>query len=60
MPQLTLNNGVKMPVLGFGVYQIPAEQTEQVVSDATFQGGGPGISPLLALRTRSRSCKCSR
>lgn len=25
-----------MPVLGFGVYQIPAEQTEQVVSDATF------------------------
>ena len=36
--QLTLNNGVKMPVLGFGVYQIPAEQTEQAVSDALAAG----------------------
>ena len=25
-PQVTLNNGVEMPILGFGVYQIPAEQ----------------------------------
>jgi 2,5-diketo-D-gluconate reductase A len=38
IPQLTLNNGVKMPVLGFGVYQIPAEQTEQAVSDALAAG----------------------
>ena len=38
IPQLTLNNGVKMPVLGFGVYQIPAEQTEQAVSDALVTG----------------------
>jgi 2,5-diketo-D-gluconate reductase A len=35
---VTLNNGVKMPVLGFGVYQIPAEQTEQAVSDALASG----------------------
>ena len=27
-----------MPVLGFGVYQIPAEQTEQVVLDALEAG----------------------
>jgi 2,5-diketo-D-gluconate reductase A len=27
-----------MPVLGFGVYQIPAEQTEQAVSDALVAG----------------------
>jgi 2,5-diketo-D-gluconate reductase A len=27
-----------MPVLGFGVYQIPAEQTEQAVSDALAAG----------------------
>ena len=33
IPQLTLNNGVEMPALGFGVYQIPAEQTEQAVTD---------------------------
>jgi 2,5-diketo-D-gluconate reductase A len=38
IPQLTLSNGVKMPVLGFGVYQIPAEQTEQAVSDALAAG----------------------
>ena len=30
--------GVQMPVLGFGVYQVPAEQTEQVVSDALAAG----------------------
>src|SRR3954463_2944425 len=34
IPQITLNNGVKMPVLGFGVYQIPPEETEQAVTDA--------------------------
>jgi 2,5-diketo-D-gluconate reductase A len=38
IPQLTLNNGVEMPALGFGVYQIPAEQTEQVVTDALAAG----------------------
>jgi 2,5-diketo-D-gluconate reductase A len=35
---MTLNNGVEMPVLGFGVYQIPAEQTEQAVTDALAAG----------------------
>jgi 2,5-diketo-D-gluconate reductase A len=38
IPRLTLSNGVEMPVLGFGVYQIPAEQTEQAVSDALAAG----------------------
>jgi 2,5-diketo-D-gluconate reductase A len=38
IPTLTLNNGVQMPVLGFGVYQVPAEQTEQAVSDALAAG----------------------
>jgi 2,5-diketo-D-gluconate reductase A len=37
-PTITLNNGVTMPVLGFGVYQIPAEQTEQAVSEALAAG----------------------
>ena len=31
MQTVTLNNGVKMPILGFGVYQIPAEETEHAV-----------------------------
>jgi len=38
IPQITLNNGVEMPLLGFGVYQVPAEETEQVVSDALEAG----------------------
>jgi len=35
---VTLSNGVQMPVLGFGVYQIPADRTEQAVSDALAAG----------------------
>jgi 2,5-diketo-D-gluconate reductase A len=35
---ITLNNGVQMPILGFGVFQVPEEQTEQVVSDALAAG----------------------
>jgi 2,5-diketo-D-gluconate reductase A len=35
---VTLNNGVQMPIVGFGVFQIPAEQTEQAVIDALGAG----------------------
>jgi 2,5-diketo-D-gluconate reductase A len=38
MQTVTLNNGVQMPVLGFGVFQIPAGQTEQAVTDALAAG----------------------
>ena len=38
IPTVTLNNGVEMPMLGFGVFQIPPEQTEQVVADALAAG----------------------
>ena len=38
MQYLTLNNGIKMPVLGFGVYQIPPEKTKQAVLDAIEAG----------------------
>ncbi|MGQ7753266.1 aldo/keto reductase [Streptomyces sp. WC2508] len=38
MQYVTLNNGVEMPILGFGVYQIPAEDTERAVSDALAAG----------------------
>lgn len=34
IPTVMLNNGVEMPMAGFGVFQIPAEQTEQTVVDA--------------------------
>lgn len=38
MQTVTLNNGIEMPVLGFGVYQIPPEKTEQAVTDALAVG----------------------
>ncbi|QIP88097.1 aldo/keto reductase [Streptomyces sp. Tu 2975] len=38
MQHVTLNNGVEMPILGFGVYQIPPEETERAVSEALAAG----------------------
>src|SRR3954465_2266297 len=35
---VTLNNGVEMPILGFGVYQIPPEETEEAVATALDVG----------------------
>ena len=35
---VTLNNGVQMPIIGFGVYQIPPDETEQAVVDALAAG----------------------
>ena len=34
----TLNNNVKMPQLGFGVYQTPIDETKQAVLDAIEVG----------------------
>jgi 2,5-diketo-D-gluconate reductase A len=38
MQSVTLNTGTRMPILGFGVYQIPAEETERAVADALAAG----------------------
>ncbi|MET7335852.1 aldo/keto reductase [Nonomuraea sp. NPDC005650] len=38
MRAVTLDNGVERPILGFGVYQIPSEQTEQAVPEALAAG----------------------
>lgn len=39
MQKVTLNNGVEMPILGFGVYQVPdAEECERSVSQAIEAG----------------------
>jgi Aldo/keto reductase family len=35
---VTLNNGVQMPILGFGVFQVPPDQTEQAATDALAIG----------------------
>lgn len=38
MKTVKLNNGVEMPVLGFGVYQVEPSETENVVFDALQTG----------------------
>lgn len=38
MEYVTLNNGVKMPKLGYGVYQTPPEETERCVLEAIEAG----------------------
>ena len=34
MEYVKLNNGVEMPILGYGVYQVTPEECERCVSDA--------------------------
>src|SRR4051812_46791561 len=38
VPTITLNNGVEIPQLGFGVYQIPPEETAKAVQTALEVG----------------------
>ena len=38
VPNVTLNNGVTIPQLGFGVFQVPQEQTQHVVENALEAG----------------------
>ncbi|MDQ3151763.1 MAG: aldo/keto reductase [Actinomycetota bacterium] len=38
VPSVTLNNGVQIPQLGFGVFQVPPDETPQAVSTA-FEAG---------------------
>ena len=38
MEYVELNTGTKMPILGFGVYQIPKEQTKECVLNAIKVG----------------------
>lgn len=38
MKDVRLNNGVMMPAIGFGVYQVPEKETERVVNDALETG----------------------
>jgi 2,5-diketo-D-gluconate reductase A len=38
VPSVTLNNGVEMPILGFGIFQIAANETEEAVATALEVG----------------------
>ena len=49
VPALTLHDGVEMPQLGFGVFQIPPEDTQGVVEQA-FEAGYRHIDTAAAYR----------
>ena len=38
MKKITLNNGLEMPQLGYGVFQVSPEECERCVSDAISVG----------------------
>ena len=38
MQTIKLNNGVEMPILGYGVFQVPPQEAERCVSDALHVG----------------------
>ena len=38
METVKLNNGIEMPILGYGVYQVTPEECERCVSDAISVG----------------------
>ena len=38
MKEVRLNNGVMMPAIGFGLFQVPVNETERVVTDALETG----------------------
>jgi diketogulonate reductase-like aldo/keto reductase len=51
-PTLELNNGVQMPALGFGVFQIPPEETRDAVGVAL--GGGYRLIDTAAIYRNER------
>ena len=52
VPTLTLNNGVTIPQLGFGTYQVPPEQTADTVTKA-FEAGYRHIDTATAYRNEA-------
>ena len=48
-PTVTLNNGVEMPILGFGVFQVPPDQTEAAVG-AALEAGYRSLDTAAAYR----------
>lgn len=52
MDYITLSNGVKMPQLGYGVFQVTQEECERCVLDALKAG-------YRAIDTRLNNCEIS-
>lgn len=45
MEYAVLSNGVKMPILGYGVYQVTKDECERCVLDALQTGYGRMVCP---------------
>lgn len=43
MKSITLNNGLEMPMVGFGVFQVSDEDTEKAVLEALI-GNSSGVA----------------
>jgi diketogulonate reductase-like aldo/keto reductase len=52
VPTVTLNNGVEIPQLGFGVFQVPADETQKTVETA-LQAGYRHIDTAAAYRNEA-------
>ncbi|WAP53057.1 aldo/keto reductase [Arthrobacter sp. ATA002] len=52
VPGLTLNNGVRIPQLGYGVFQIPGEKTQEAV-EAALEAGYRHIDTAAAYRNEA-------
>jgi len=52
VPTVTLNNGVSIPQLGFGVFQVPADETQRAVETA-LQAGYRHIDTAAAYRNEA-------
>ena len=54
MEYVLLNNNVKMPKLGYGVFQVSNEECERCVLDAISVGYRLRLIPLSPTETRKR------
>ena len=58
MQTLTLRNGIQMPILGYGVYRVSPEETEQCVLDkgrsAFFSHQDPAIVEWFGQKVEER------
>jgi len=59
VPSVTLNNGVTIPQLGFGTYQIEPKDTRQSVLTALEIGLPATSTPPKCTATRKRSARPS-
>lgn len=52
IPTITLNNGVEMPQVGFGVFQVPVDETAAAV-DAALEAGYRSLDTAAAYRNEA-------